>query len=104
MMGAVLLARSADLSRLAQPILLLHTEKDDVASLPEMQLFFGRMGSKTKQIRRINDGCHPILAGAATCPETVDEVTAMMAELVSNLPSHPVTGWLHCKYNSQVRW
>lgn len=95
MMGAVLLAQSADLSRLAQPILMLYSETDDVVSLSEMKSFFDRMGSEDKQIRRIDNGCHHILAGAATCPETVDEVRGIVADFIA---------WLRCRCNTQGLW
>ncbi|MHC1743936.1 MAG: alpha/beta hydrolase [Syntrophobacteraceae bacterium] len=83
MMGAVLLARSADLSKVAQPTLMLYTEKDDVVSLSEMKKGFDRIGSTEKEVRRVDNAAHHILAGAATSPETVDEVREIMAELLS---------------------
>ncbi len=83
MMGAVLLARSADLSRLVQPTLILYTDMDDVISLPEMRKAFDRIGSENKKMRRIADGCHHVLAGAATCPRTVDETARIMVDFIS---------------------
>ena len=74
MMGAVLLAEGADLSKVTLPTLMLYTERDDVVSLPEARDAFKRLGSESKEIRCITNGCDHILAGSATCPATVDEV------------------------------
>jgi alpha-beta hydrolase superfamily lysophospholipase len=86
MMGAVLLAQSADLSRVTTPTLVLYTEKDDVVSAPEIKGVFERLGSRIKEIHCIANARHHVLAGAATCPEAVDEVQGIMAGFIS---AHP---------------
>lgn len=83
MMGAVLLAKGADLSQVTVPTLMLYTDKDDVVSIPAAKEAFRHIGSHRKEIRCISDGCDHVLAGSATCPGTVDEVEEIMARFIS---------------------
>ncbi len=83
MMGAVLLARKADLSKVTVPTLVLYTKKDEVVSVPAIKRAFERLGSTIKELYDVREACQHVLAGAATCPGAVDEVERPIALFLS---------------------
>lgn len=104
MMGMVKLARTADLSKITQPLLILYSPDDQVVNPKQIGAAFARFGSRPKMLLAVeesSDAKHHVLAGEILAPEDTQRLSAWILSFVQSLDGRETS--VNCQLRDQPR-